>query len=98
MSIRNQMKSYNFYTLEDELNDYGEHEAAQTASGTIEMAINLKTETMKDYILYSQAQYIGLTADSITDKYIIEYGNEKLKVLYVNTFGRLNQAFMERMN
>lgn len=55
MSIKKQMKNYNFYTLEDELNDYGEYETAETSSGTIEMAINLKTETMKDYILYSSA-------------------------------------------
>lgn len=96
MSINNQMKSYNYYTT-GALNDYGQPVIDTTPKGTIEMAINIRTFTTKDYILYSSAEYIGLTAAPVDDTYIIEYGAERLKILYVNKIGRLNQCIMERM-
>ncbi len=40
---------------------------------------------------------MGLTLDKVDDTYIIHYGKEKLKVININPFGRLNQVFMKRM-
>ena len=96
MSIQAQMKNYNYYVL-GQLNSYGQPAIPKTPNGTIRMAINILTNTTKDYILYSSAEYIGLTNEAITDSYIIQYGEEMLKVLYINNIGRLNQVVMERM-
>lgn len=63
------------------------------------MAINLVNKEVDDNILYTNANYIGLTLDnSITDKIIIECGKEKLKVLYVNPQGRYKQVFMAKVS
>ena len=63
------------------------------------MAINLVNKEVADNILYTNANYIGLTLDnSITDKFVIEYGKEKLKVLYVNPQGRYKQVFMAEVS
>ena len=63
------------------------------------MAINILSQSVQDNVLYSGAQYIGLTYDkSITDKMVILYGTEKLKVQYVNLLGRMNQVFMARVS
>jgi hypothetical protein len=33
---------------------------------------------------------------SVNDKMVIQYGDEKLKVLYVNSAGRYIQAFLKK--
>ena len=96
MSIRSNMKSYDYY-LTGSLNEYGEPTLSEKI-GTIEMDIQLTTQSLKDFPLYSNTQYIGLTTEAVTDKYVIQFGSEMLKVLYVNGFGRYNQVYMERMN
>ena len=63
--------------------------------GTIKMAINLTSQSVQDNINYSGANYVGLTHAKVDDTYIIEFGEERLKVLYVNSFGRLNQVFLK---
>lgn len=63
--------------------------------GTIMMAINLTSQSIQDNINYKGAQYMGLTHAKVDDTYVIQYGEERLKVLYVNSAGRLNQVFME---
>ena len=93
--ISNQMKNYN-YQVFGENNGYGQPALSET-KGTIKMAINLTSQTLNENSLYSGAQYMGLTFDAIDDTYVIEFGNEKLKVLYVNPNGRYNQAFLVRM-
>jgi hypothetical protein len=79
------------------LDEYGQP-AANAETGTIKMSINLTNETINENALYSGAQYVGLTmAKNIDETYIIHYGNEKLKVLYVNPSGRYKQVFLTRV-
>lgn len=94
--INTQMKKYNYFTLNDS-DEYGQPRPIK-ADDTIKIAINFVTETLQDNPLYSGAQYTGLTLNkNINSSYIIEYGDEKLKVLYVNKAGRYNQVFLARM-
>lgn len=95
--INAQMRNYDYYTL-GEKDEYGQPVAAATVKGQVKMSICLIAETLNENALYSGAQYIGLTFDdAIDEKYIIQYGDEKLKVLYVNSQGRYNQVFLARM-
>lgn len=94
--INSQMKNYNYQAYSKKLNEYGQPILSET-KGIIKMAINLSSQALDENSLYSDAQYIGLTFDAIDDKYVIEFGEEKLKVLYVNPFGRYKQVFLSRM-
>ncbi len=95
--INSNMRSYNFYTF-GEADSYGQPQLSHFPKGTIKMAINLSSQATTDNINYSEASYIGLTHDAkVDDTYVIEFGAKKLKVLYVNTFGRLNQVFMSEL-
>lgn len=96
MSINSSMGKYNYY-LTGALDAYGQAIIETSAAGTIEMDIQILNQSTKDFPLYSSAEYIGLTKELITDNYIIEFKNQKLKVLYVNGFGRYNQVLMEKM-
>ena len=94
--INRQMKSYSYYTLGTN-DEYGQPQETK-ADDKIKMAINFVTESIQENPLYSGAQYTGLTLNKNIDaNYIIQYGDEKLKVLYVNKAGRYNQAFMARV-
>ena len=94
--INTQMKNYSYYTL-DNNDEYGQPQPIK-ADDTIKIAINFVTETLQENPLYSGVQYTGLTLNkNINSSYIIEYGDEKLKVLYVNKAGRYNQIFLARM-
>lgn len=95
--INTQMTEYKYFVYKE--NEYGEQVIDTSSSGTILMAINLVNKEVADNILYTNANYIGLTLDnSITDKFVIEYGKEKLKVLYVNPQGRYKQVFMAKVS
>ena len=55
----------------------------------------LSSKNTVDNVKYQEAQYVGLTMDQkVNESYVIQFGKEKLKVLYVNPFGRFNQVFM----
>lgn len=93
------MRLYNFYTI-GERNAYGQAQMPDIEDwpkGQIKMAISLASQSTQDSILYKGAEYIGLTPSSIDDTYIIPFNGEVLKVLYVNTFGRLNQVALARV-
>lgn len=95
--INAQMRLYQYYTY-GEPDLYGQPQLSKEPKGTIKMAINISSQTTQDNILYKNCSYIGLTTDAeINDKYVIQYGSERLKVLYVNPIGRLKQVFLERM-
>lgn len=91
--IATDMRIYNYFTL-GEKNEYGQRTVSTTPSGTIKMAINLSSQSIQDNINYKDCRYVGLTHANVDDTYIIEYGNERLKVLYVNPKGRLKQVFL----
>ena len=87
------MKTYNYFTIGSS-DKYGQPKVSNTPQGTIKIAISSTSNTIQDNVLYKNATYIGLTQAEVKDTYIIEYGNTKLKVLYVNPTGRYKQVFM----
>lgn len=89
------MRLYNFFTIGTE-DEYGQMVVSNEPVGQIKMAINISSQSVQDNINYTGATYVGLTHAKVDDTYIIEYGNERLKVLYVNDKGRLNQVFMAK--
>lgn len=95
--INSKMRLYDYYTF-GENNEYGQPQLSQDAQGSIKMAINITSQYIQDNIQYKNATYVGLTHDAdVNDKYVIQYGNIKLKVLYVNPSGRMKQVFMGEM-
>ncbi len=93
--INANMKSYDYYTY-GENDAYGQPTLSEEVQGTIKMSVAVASQRVQDNILYKGAEYIGLTHDDVNDKYVIQYGEEKLKVLYV-TPTRYKQVFMARM-
>ena len=95
--INSNMRIYDYYTF-GEANEYGQPQLSETAQGTIKMAINTTSQYVQENIKYKNATYMGLTHDpEVNDKYVIQYGDTKLKVLYVNPSGRMKQVFMGEM-
>lgn len=94
--INAQMRTYDYYTF-GEKNAYGQPQLSGK-KGTIKIAIHLIVEALEENAFYSGANYIGLTRDSAIDStYVIQYGEEKLKVLTVNPQGRYKQVSLSRM-
>ena len=97
--INANFRQYNYFTLGTK-HEYGQDTLPPkdpTPVGKVTMSINLTSQSVQDNINYKGAQYMGLTHAQVDDTYVIEYGEERLKALYVNTSGRLNQVFMEKM-
>lgn len=97
--INLQMRLYPYSFVSTSMDEYGQEKTEVPAALTdkIKMAINLNSQSVTDDIRFKEADYVGLTNNSVDDTYIIHYGKEKLKVIYVNPFGRLKQVFMKRM-
>lgn len=87
------MKTYNYFTYENK-NAYGQPQLSAEPTGAIKAAIYLTSQSTQDNVNYKNANYVALTLDDITDKCVIEYGAEKLKVIYVAPYGRYKQAFL----
>ena len=95
--INADMRLYDYYTL-GALDAYKQRKINEQAQGKVKIAIYPTSQNVQSNILYLNAQYIGLTNDkNIDDTYVIQYGKDKLKVLYVNATGRLRQVFLARM-
>lgn len=94
--INADMRLYSYFTL-GEPDEYGQQQPTEQPQGVIKIAINTTSTAIQDNIRYKDASYIGLTQAPIDDSYIIEYGKEKLKVLYVVPKGRYKQAFMKNL-
>ena len=97
--INSDMRLYNYFTLGVE-DEYGQLQTPSEDAepvGQIKMAINISSQSIQDNILYKDCSYVGLTNAKVDDTYIIEYGKERLKVLYINPKGRLTQVFMKEM-
>jgi hypothetical protein len=94
--INADMREYNYF-LYNGKDSYGQQTLSTDAQGTIRMAINITSQSTQDNIRYKDATYVGLTHSLLDDSYVIQYGEEKLKVLYVNPKGRLIQVFMKNI-
>lgn len=94
--INSDMKTYNFYTF-GAPNAYGQPQLSKEVQGSITIAIYTTSQSTQDNINYKGANYIGLTQAEVKDTYVIEYENEKLKVLYVNPKGRYKQVFLVKI-
>ena len=92
--INADMRTYSYFTF-GAVNAYGQETLSAQPQGTIKMAINILSQNTADNIRYSEATYVGLTTDNaVNDRYVIQYGDERLKVLYVNPRGRFTQVFL----
>lgn len=95
--INTRMKDYEYYLIQDN-DEYGQPQITPEAQGTIKMAISITSQSIQDNINYKNAGYIGLTLGDVNDKYIIQYGEERLKVLFVYSGGRYKQVFLQKFN
>ena len=91
------MRNYDYYLYGD--NDgYGQATITDEVQGKVKMAIYTLSNTIGTNINYKDATYIALTQNkAINDSYVIKYGEEKLKVMYVIPFGRYHQVFLSEM-
>lgn len=97
--INANMRTYDYYTIKNK-DSYGQDvlpAADATPDGQIKMSINITSQSVQDNINYENAQYMGLTLAPIDNSYVVSYGEEKLKVLYVNPQGRYKQVFLNRI-
>ena len=97
--INAKFKKYNYFTIGD-VNEYGQPQMPSKDAepvGQITMALYTSSQGTQDNINYKDCNYIGLTHAKVNDTYIIEANGERLKVLYVNTEGRLTQAFLKAL-
>lgn len=93
--INTDMREYDYFTF-GKKDEYGQLVLSEYPTGVIKMAINLTSQSIQDNINYKNSQYIGLTNAEVNDTYVIQYGNERLKVLYVNPKGRYKQVFLSK--
>ena len=90
------MREYEYYLYSDK-DSYGQPQLSQEAQGVVKMAINISNQTVQDNINYTGANYVGLTYALLDDTHAIKYGEDMLKVLYINPKGRLKQVFLAKM-
>ena len=94
--INTDYRLYDYFTFGEE-DDYGQAKLSDSPVGQVKMAINITSQSVQDNINYSGAAYMGLTHAKVDDTYVIQYGEERLKVLYVNPKGRLKQVYMAEL-
>lgn len=94
--INADMRYYSYSTFGTP-DKYGQPTLSETVVGGIKMSVHLTNQSIQDNILYSGATYVGLTMAAVDDSFVIHYGTKKLKVLYVNPYGRYKQVFMAEM-
>lgn len=91
------MRNYDYYTYSAK-NEYGQKTLTEKAQGKVLLAIYTLSNTVGTNINYKDATYIALTTNkAINDSFVIQYGEEKLKVLYTIPMGSFNQVFLAAM-
>jgi hypothetical protein len=93
------IRNYDYYTIGGK-DAYGVPVLPDTEAepqGQIKMAIYISSQSVQDNINYKDCNYIGLTKAAVDDSYIIKYGKELLKVLYINPKGKFKQVFLKGM-
>lgn len=94
--INPDMRTYTYYLLEEK-DAYGQPQMSEEEKGQIKMAIYSSSKSAADNVMYENASYIGFTHANIDDSFIIEYGKEKLKVLYVIDAKWVKEVFLAKM-
>jgi hypothetical protein len=94
--INTEMRLYDYSTTGAK-NAYGQTTLNKEVVGQVKMAIYISSQSIQDNINYKDCNYIGLTMADVNDTYVIHYGKEKLKVLYVGP-GKLKQVFLKRVS
>lgn len=91
------MRTYDYFTF-GEKDEYGQEILSEEVQGKIKLAVYTLSNTIGANIKYKDATYIALTKNKdINDSFVIKYGEEKLKVMYIIPFGRYNQVFLAEM-
>ena len=92
------MRNYNYFTY-GAVNAYGQPQLSKEPKGKVKLSIYTTSQNVQENINYSSANYVALTHDkNINDSYVIQYGELKLKVLYVSAQGRYRQVFLAKIN
>lgn len=98
--IFSNMRLYDYYLVSMN-EEYGQEvlpEAEAEAAGQVKLSIYPTSTGTQENILYANCSYVGLTYDAeIDDRYIIQYGEVRLKVMYIQPIGRYKQVFMKRV-
>ena len=94
--INTDMRIYSYFTFGGD-NGYGQPVISKEPQGTIKMAINMSSQSVQDNINFQDCNYVGLTMAQLDDSYVIQYGNEKLKVQYVNPKGRYKLVYLKQL-
>ena len=98
--INADIRPYNYFAI-GKKDAYGQPQipaADAEPEGTIKMAIYTTSQSIQDNIQYKDAAYMGLTLDAnVSDTYIIQFGKERLKVLYVQPKGKYKQVFLKSL-
>lgn len=99
--IMSSMRNYDYYLYDSNPDEYGQTALIKDDTGNpivqgqVKLSINITSQAIQDNINYKNATYLGLTYDkNISDLYVIQYGQEQLKVLYVNPLGKMKQVFL----
>lgn len=89
------IRTYDFYLYEDK-GAYGQPALSEDVKGQVKMAVYSSNKSVTGSIQYAGGDYVGLTHDKdISDKYVIQYGDVKLKVLYtISCPNHLTQVMM----
>lgn len=92
------MATYKYYKYDEKLNSYGQLQLSNEEAGAVKIAIFTTSQSIQDNINYKDANYLGLTFSKLLDdKCVIQYGDKKLKVLYINPEARVKQVFLKEI-
>lgn len=95
--INTNMREYSYFTFGTS-NGYRQPQLSKEPKGKVKLSIFLTSEIIQDNINYKDANYVAFTLSSLLDdNCVVACGEEKLKVLYVNPFGRYKQVFLKRI-
>lgn len=98
--ISGNMRVYDYWltTINEKYGQQVMPSADTRPDGEVRLSIYPTSTGTQDNILYYNCQYIGLTNDAeIDDRYIIQYGKERLKVSYIQRMGRYKQVYLKRI-
>ena len=91
-----EMRLYDYYTYNTG-DAYGQPVLNQEPAGQVKMAIFTTSQSIQDNINYKNATYLGLSSSLLDDNCVIQYGDTKLKVLYVGGKGRFKQIYLAEL-